>query len=1118
MIGGALLALIAAHIFYLQPWLGISTPIDGWIARQSCLIHSLCTESWPLPHHLGLLAAVGALALFVAALWRPGDGAVEAEAMSRRGGSSGLHCWPCSAWAASGLLAYQTLSADQSPSPTLWMIGIGAPAIAALIWDAQEPQILAQTVAGLLVAVGIAALLIGLGVALAQPVTALWLLLPGALLVVGGAAWSRHAGRILDPVDLAMMLALGAVALLLGASRIGSWRYAFVGDEWGFFDLATTLIHRPELHTLFSVVDANAYHTVFSSALQAKIMQLAGENVYGWRLSSLLPMVLSVPAVYVFARWLSGRTAAIVAAGLLASSHMLLSFSMVAYNNTQALLPLTFGLALFAYAERRQSAVRYYALGAVLGSSFLLFGLARLVVLPIGILVIFFCWATWRRALLSILSIGAGALAVATPLLFNLENWRGLLKATPIQSEVAGVSEAGSQMVRNLVGGALAFLANSHNTHFVVGPHVDPLTALLLLVGLAATIAGWHRRRLAAWLVASLLCWASVSAIQQYAWVSTTRMFVLVPVYTIYAGLGAAVLGRHFFGDSRRQRLLWAGGIVAAGILINQFHIVRVADAQNPMPVEALLVREFQRSTAADGAGMPIYVVWDQPYTVRENMILNAYGFDSSRIRFLTPDEALSIAALCEDQRAQMLLIHPRVPQLAALRDRVDACWPVHEEMDLLGENGEIRLHRFMTEAGVHAAIEAGDRSWIPPMPARLVVDDPVDLVVDGADHLFVLSKQPPSIRRFDEQGRQISRLDLSQGQPTAMALTPDGLLLVSHGGKDPALIWLDGRGQVVKRLSTNGVLVAPTGLAVLDSGEILVADAALGQVLRLSPNGALLTVHTGSGQLNQPVAVTAVEDGSFWTLDSVNGQWLKIASDDELLSTLSTDRASPSSPPRLVVADDGSLIFTEPDRQRILHVDSDGRLLDLWGGRQRPSAIAAGSQNRLFVMDEQLDQVAVAATSGADFGQERAVVLADAGQSGLGPYAGTAESPFFSPVSPLLSHPDLMTGSAVTSQTYLPLAQSAGLSRPRAVSVGVDPNQRRATGLCGRRGGPRSGDSLGHGAGHRRCGPGVSRAGRSLRHCRGRRRPTLRTRFTGRPTAPIRGRRDLSLVTGRRT
>ena len=140
------------------------------------------------------------------------------------------------------------------------------------------------------------------------------------------------------------------------------------------------------------------------------------------------------------------------------------------------------------------------------------------------------------------------------------------------------------------------------------------------------------------------------------------------------------------------------------------------------------------------------------------------------------------------------------------------------------------------------------------------------------------------------------------------------------------------------------------------------------------------------------------------------------------------------------MVAEDGSLIFTQPDRRRIVHVDSDGRLLDLWGGRQRPSAIAADSQGRLYVMDEQLDQVAVVASTGADFEQARSEVVPDAGQAGYGPYAGTAESPFFSPASPLLPNVDQMTGSAATSQTYLPLAQSAGLSRPRAVSVGVDP------------------------------------------------------------------------------
>jgi hypothetical protein len=410
---GLFLTLVAFYIFYVKPWLSVSLPIDIWLAKQSCLVDALCHASFPLPHHLGTLAILGALVFFVVALWRPDSGtSMPANVTPWR--IVWITMLTLVGLACIGAQAYQTVSDGQSPDPWLWLIGILVLATAALLWDTQTPAILAETTAGLAVGIGIAGILIGIGVVIAQPSAAIWLLLPGLLLVIGGM-WMTREGGDLDPVDLGIMLGLGILALLLGVSRIWSWRYAFVGDEWGFFDLATTLIHRPELHTLFSVVDANAYHTVFSSALQAGFMRLAGENVYGWRLSSLLPMVLSVPAVYVFTRWLSGRTAAIVAAGLLVASHMLLSFSMVAYNNTQALLPLTIGLAMFAFAERRESAVRYYALGAILGSAFLLFGLARLVLLPIGILVIFFYWSTWRRTLTSTLAIGAGTLAVATP-------------------------------------------------------------------------------------------------------------------------------------------------------------------------------------------------------------------------------------------------------------------------------------------------------------------------------------------------------------------------------------------------------------------------------------------------------------------------------------------------------------------------------------------------------------------------------------------------------------------------------------------------------------------------------------------------------------------------------
>ena len=198
LIGGLLLALAALYIFYLHPWLEISSPIDGWIEQRACLIHALCTESSPLPHHLGLLAAIGALALFVAALWRPGDSVVEPEEATpwRLVWITllvllGLGCI--------GVQAYQALSASQTPSPTLWLIGIGTLALASLIWDAHEPAILARTMSGLFVAAGIAAILLGLGMALAQPATALWLLLPGGAVGYGRLGMGQAFGQPSGP-------------------------------------------------------------------------------------------------------------------------------------------------------------------------------------------------------------------------------------------------------------------------------------------------------------------------------------------------------------------------------------------------------------------------------------------------------------------------------------------------------------------------------------------------------------------------------------------------------------------------------------------------------------------------------------------------------------------------------------------------------------------------------------------------------------------------------------------------------------------------------------------------------------------------------------------------------
>ena len=157
----------------------------------------------------------------------------------------------------------------------------------------------------------------------------------------------------LQPLDYTLAFGLGVVALFLGLNRIRSWEFAFVGDEWGFYALAREMLSHPVTHSLFGLTDSNAYHTEFSSWLQAGVMWLAGEDVVGWRLSALLPLVFSVPALYAFAFWLAGCPAAVLGASALAGSHLLLGFTKVAYNNSQALLVLTAALALFAFATPR---------------------------------------------------------------------------------------------------------------------------------------------------------------------------------------------------------------------------------------------------------------------------------------------------------------------------------------------------------------------------------------------------------------------------------------------------------------------------------------------------------------------------------------------------------------------------------------------------------------------------------------------------------------------------------------------------------------------------------------------------------------------------------------------
>jgi hypothetical protein len=862
---------------------------------------------------------------------------------------------------------YRTLSGD-TPETLVWLVGIGAFLLAAILWDVANPSDLVRTFADISVAGGMALIVLGEGCLMAGRTAAVPLLASGGLAFAAGNWGAVRTGSSIRPFEHIAVLALMLTTLGIAMSRAWSWRFACVGDEWGFWEVARALIHQPDAFKLLGLRAPNDYHTIFSSAVQAWVMRLAGEDVFGWRLSSVLPFVLSVPSIYVLIRWLAGREAAFLGAALFASSHMLLTFSMVAYNNTQALLSLTLALGTFAFASQRASVLRYLLVGVALGLVFFVFGLARLAVVPVGLFLLAFAWPSRKCTLPGWVPVAVGGLAVSAPMLFNLTNWQAMLKATPLRSEVAsrGV-RVSAQMARNTVRGSLAFLSGSGSTHFIAGPHTDPLTALLMLVGLGYVLAGWVScKRARVWLLSSGLFVAAVSAIQQYGSVANTRMFILPSVYAVFAGLGGAALARLLMPEGAMARSALLGTLAVVGLGLNLFHLDWISLPNSSQRVETLMVQQLQVTQALDRGGMPTFIIMRKPRTRCQNMSARAYDVGRERLIFLESAEALVLPHLCLlGEQPAMLLVDARDSQVDALRRRIAACWPGYEESAVLDHMWETRLYRFLTAEGQQElkrlmAQRHSDRQ----KPDTLAVVDPGDIVVDSKGTVYVLSLTEGRVYRFAPDGRLLGHFLLAQDAPSAMALTPEGLLLIGSAGTGSRLVWYKADGTVIRRSDSNLAIDMPRGLAVGANGEIFVAGGTRAHsVVHLSPRGEVIGKLTGGGRIKRPCSVALGPDGSIWVLNA-GGQLLQLSPQDEVLTILSVPETSPGQPWRMLLASNGDLIMTEPDAQRVVRRDEQGRVLRVWSGFEGPIGLGTDAAGRLFVSDWSLDQVGILPSS----------------------------------------------------------------------------------------------------------------------------------------------------------
>jgi 4-amino-4-deoxy-L-arabinose transferase-like glycosyltransferase len=164
--------------------------------------------------------------------------------------------------------------------------------------------------------------------------------------------------------ELAALLALTLVALLARAVLVHQIPQNFGGDEGEMGTMARAVL-RGELRDPF--VTGWLSHPTLWFFMQALSLRVFGDNVFGLRMLSALIGAATVPALYLFARPLYGRTVALAGAALLAAYHFHIHFSRVGVNNIVDPLIALLAFAAFFHGYRTRTLLGFALAGVLLG-------------------------------------------------------------------------------------------------------------------------------------------------------------------------------------------------------------------------------------------------------------------------------------------------------------------------------------------------------------------------------------------------------------------------------------------------------------------------------------------------------------------------------------------------------------------------------------------------------------------------------------------------------------------------------------------------------------------------------------------------------------------------------
>jgi 4-amino-4-deoxy-L-arabinose transferase-like glycosyltransferase len=406
------------------------------------------------------------------------------------------------------------------------------------------------------------------------------------------AIWDHRRQVDLSPhltrSDLLWLAGLLTFGILIAAYRLQGWPDQLMGDEGIFWSIARDIA----MGTFRPAIFANGVYSfpILSSYLQAWIMQVFGINVWGWRMASVLPGVITVIPLYLLARDAFNKRIAVVSSIVLITFPYFLAFSRLGYNNIQVLFINTLAFYWLYIGVKRSSFFLLFLAGCACGLGFYTYFGARGAIV-IAILYFFIMWLTKKiKARFALLFLGVFLVAfilVTAPyfvygihqdavtmgfktfesLFLNVFNGRQFYSDAELFKYAPVIHINGNDLFYNpriyailvtqgLVRTLLAFQKPwLISEHFISFPLTGTIGVIFYLLGLGLTVRNIKQPRNQLLLIWFLTCIFAFSALNTVP-PRHTHMVAIIPVLALFVGIGLNGLTRvldHVHGWFKRN-------------------------------------------------------------------------------------------------------------------------------------------------------------------------------------------------------------------------------------------------------------------------------------------------------------------------------------------------------------------------------------------------------------------------------------------------------------------------------------------------------------------------------------------------------------------------------------